>query len=366
MSAPMNRIALVVIARNEARCIQRCLHSARAWVDEMWVLDTGSTDDTVALAAGCGAQVAAFDWIDDFSAARNAALALTDAPWRLVLDADEWIADTAQARQVLRGLRLAAPDFVGLTPVISQIDDGQGGQQQAPSWLPRVLPRGVAYSGRIHEQPVSNLRRRKLDLPVQHDGYQLAQRAAKLGRNRRLLVQALAEAPQDSYWHYQLGKDHEIEGQFEAAESHYAQAWPGCQPRAGWRHDLVLRRLFTLKKLARLEQAMQLAEAEMPNWPQSPDFYFTLGDVLLELAAHLSAQEPARAAELLPMIEASWLRAIEIGEQPGLQDRVSGRGSWLAAHNLAVFHASLGDADRSQQWRQTAARMRRIGGAQRR
>ena len=90
---PMNRIALVTIARNEARCLQRCLDSARPWVDEMWVLDTGSVDATMAIAEASGAGVAQFMWCDDFAAARNAALLLTDADWCVVLDADEWISE---------------------------------------------------------------------------------------------------------------------------------------------------------------------------------------------------------------------------------------------------------------------------------
>lgn len=347
----MNRIALVVIARNEARCIQRCLHSAQAWVDEMWVLDTGSSDATPALARDCGARVAAFDWCDDFSAARNAALALTDAPWRLVLDADEWISGSAAG---LHAVRAQAPDFIGMLKVISQVEDHSGRRQQAPSWLPRLLPAGVAYAGRIHEQPVGSLPRQRVQLHVLHDGYQCSLRAAKEGRNRRLLERALTEQPDDHYLRYQLGKDHEVRGEYGLAERHYAQAWPGCSLQAAWRHDLVVRRLFTLKKLARFDLACELAEVEMQRWPQSPDFYFTLGDLLLELAA----QQPARAGDLLPMIEASWLRSIEIGEQPGLADSVSGRGSWLPAHNLALFHASLGNAGLAQQWREREAGLR--------
>jgi len=59
------------------------------------------------------------------------------------------------------------------------------------------------------------------------------------------------------------------------------------------------------------------------------------------------------------MIESSWLRALEIGERPDLQDSVSGRGSFLAAHNLAVLHESLGDGARAQHWRDEAAVFRR-------
>ena len=119
----------------------------------------------------------------------------------------------------------------------------------------------------------------------------------------------------------------------------------------------MLRTLFTLKKLGRFAAAMALAEAEMPRWPDSPDFFFTLGDLLLDWAA----AEPERAAELLPMIESSWLRALEIGEQPELQDTVRGRGSFLAAHNLAVLHAGLGAPAEAARWREREAALRAGG-----
>ena len=347
----MNRIKLVMIARDEARCIERCLSSARAWVDEMWVLDTGSSDATAQIAARCGARVAHFDWSCDFSAARNAALALTDAEWCLVLDADEWI---VRGGETLASLRNQAPDFIGQISVASSFDTLQGGLGEAPSWLPRVLPRGVRYEGRVHEQPQSPLPRQRLPLLVGHDGYLGAQMAHKQGRNKTLLQRALAARPADAYLRYQLGKDFEVRAEFEAAAPHYLQALAQVEARASWRHDLVLRTLFTLKKLGRFEPAMSIAEQEMPRWSESPDFWFTLGDLLLDWAA----SAPQRAGELLPMIEASWLRAIEIGERPDLHDTVRGRGSFLAAHNLAVFHGSLGNAAEASQWRAREAAFR--------
>lgn len=65
------KTALVMIARNEARLISAVLHSMKPWVDEMLVLDTGSTDDTVAQAKTAGARVAHFTWVNDFSAAQK-------------------------------------------------------------------------------------------------------------------------------------------------------------------------------------------------------------------------------------------------------------------------------------------------------
>ena len=340
-------IALVMIARNEARCIARALGSARPWVDAMIVLDTGSTDATPRLAAQAGAEVHRVVWNDDFAAARNAALERADADWCLVLDADEWLAGGAPT---LRTLTAPGERFIGLVRVTSQLD----GAGEAPSWLPRLLPRGVRYAGRVHEQPVSALPRRRVELVLGHDGYLGAQRAAKGDRNERLLRLALAEHPADAYLHYQLAKDLELRGHFDAAAPHYAQAAAGADVEAAWRHDLVLRQLYTLKKLHAFDTALALAETEMAHWRHSPDFFFTVGDLLLDWAAH----EPARAGELLPMIESSWLEAVAIGEQPQLNDSVRGRGSFLAAHNLAVLHAGLGDADTAQAWSAKAQQWR--------
>jgi len=315
----------------------------------MVLLDTGSRDDTVQRAERAGARVHHAVWGDDFAAARNAALALTDADWRLVLDADEWIASGAES---LQALRQQAEPFIGVIQVTSLLDGQAGGE--TPSWLPRVLPRGVRYAGRIHEQPDAAWARRRLELVVGHDGYLAAQRGAKAERNERLLRMALAERPEDAYLCYQLGKDLELRAHFEAAEPHYARAAAGIDAQAAWRHDLLLRRLFTLKKLHRFEQAMALAEAEMAHWAQSPDFFFTLGDVLLDWALH----DATRAADLLPMIESSWLQALEIGERPALNDTVRGRGSFLAAHNLAAFHASLGHTEEAAAWSARARQLR--------
>jgi glycosyltransferase involved in cell wall biosynthesis len=347
----MPSIALVMIARDEARCIERCLRSAAAHVDEMCVLDTGSVDDTASLAKHCGARVVPWSWRGDFAAARNAALGQTGCDWRLMLDADEWIQGGAAS---LQGYRQAASAHIGLVRVDSLIEVPQGGTQSAPSWVPRLLPRGVGYVGRVHEQPLSALPRQRLALQVAHDGYLPMQMARKRGRNRELLVQALQAEPQDAYLQYQLGKDFEVHGDHAAAEPWYARAMSAAETGAGWYHDLVLRYLFTLKKLGRFETAMALAEAEMPRWGESPDFFFTLGDLLLDWAA----AQPQHAATLLPMIESSWLRALDIGENPRLQDTVQGRGSYLAAQNLAVMFGALGDEAKARHWQERAAWLR--------
>ena len=85
----------VVITRNEADRIARCIGSLLPVCSEVIVLDSGSTDDTVAIARGLGARVEHLDWLG-FAAQKNAAIALATHPWVVLLDADEWLEPHAQ------------------------------------------------------------------------------------------------------------------------------------------------------------------------------------------------------------------------------------------------------------------------------
>lgn len=346
-AAPPRRLALVVIARDEGARIGRLLDSVRPWVDEMLVLDTGSRDDTIQVARAHGARVELFTWCDDFSAARNRALELAQADWHLVLDADEWLIEGGEALQALRG---TWPDFVGVLKLRDRFDLSPGQQGEAIAWLSRVLPGPVRYGGRVHEQPVHGLPVRRLPLVVGHDGYVNERLATKQGRNRRLLEQALADAPGDAYLWYQLGKDCAVYDEHEAAEAAFARACelPAAEA-APWWLDMVSRRLFALKCLSRHVDAMDFAQTQMEAGNESPDFFFTIGDLLLDLAA----SQPEQAGELLPMIEAAWRRCLDLGERPDQVGAVAGRGGHLAAHNLAVV---LEGTDRAMEAAELRAR----------
>jgi glycosyltransferase involved in cell wall biosynthesis len=83
------KLSLCTIAKNEEATLPKCLGSVKKIVDEMVVLDTGSTDNTPRVAEKFGAKVHQFEWCNDFSAARNEALKYVTGDWVLVLDADE-------------------------------------------------------------------------------------------------------------------------------------------------------------------------------------------------------------------------------------------------------------------------------------
>lgn len=338
-----------MIARDEARCIGRCLESARPFVDEMIVLDTGSVDETVAIAEAAGARVGRFTWIDDFAAARNAALDLSDADWTLILDADEWIADGGELLAALGG-----EPFVGEVRVES-LFDGPNGPETGLGWIPRLLPRGVRYEGRIHEQPVSPLPRRRIDLALGHDGYAAEQRTRKAGRNERLLRAELSRTPDDAYLLFQLGRELQAAERWAEAADLLARAYNGSSEADRFRHALVVRTMFTLKSSGRHDEALAVAEMEFERWPNSPDFFFALGDVYLDWGL----SHPDRAIEeALPMVEYCWKRCLEIGDQPDLEGSVRGRGGHMAAHNLSAFYGVLGQRDQAAEYEALAARLR--------
>jgi glycosyltransferase involved in cell wall biosynthesis len=355
----MNRLALVMIVRNEARCLARCLDSVRGCVDRMIVMDTGSTDRTVEIATDFGADVYQMEWPDDFAAARNAALAKSDADWNLVLDADEWLESGAEALGAatlpLLGPRRGAA-FLGCLQVM---DAGEGNNARR-SYIPRVLPRGVRYEGAIHEQPVTDLPLVQLPVLVLHDGYEAPQLERKQGRNERLLRAELSARPDDPYLHYQLGRQSLVAGaNGEGADSLLA-AYRLSSSRTPFRHSIIIYLITALRWAGRFEEALALVDAEQDDWDHSPDFYFAVAELYLEWAG----RNPEVAMdELLPVVEAAWLKCLQIGENPELDGSIAGSGSFRAAGNLANFYRILGHEEEADRFEQMAATMKRAAEA---
>jgi hypothetical protein len=175
-------------------------------------------------------------------------------------------------------------------------------------------------------------------LRIGHDGYRPEALAAKRGRNRRLLELALQDQPEDAYLMYQLGKDASVYGEHTLAHEWFQAAWPGVSAQAPWRTDLMVRWLASLKHLGQHQAALDLVAKADPQLSDSPDFHFTVGDLMLDW----TSTAPHRAPALLTHAERAWRRCLEIGERPDQTGAVHGRGSHLAAFNLALVLEGTG------------------------
>ncbi|GAB97479.1 hypothetical protein BJY21_001031 [Kineosphaera limosa] len=327
----MNASSLVVIARDEERCLARALESAAPYVDELLVLDTGSTDATVEIALGCGARVEHFPWCDDFAAARNRALELASHPLRLVLDADEWVESGGEALARWGAVNPGRVGWVTRRDLVPDSSRAGVGPSVSVERLVRVLPSDVRYEGSIHEQPVHPDPAVASGLVLGHDGYLPAANTAKRGRNERLLRRALAGGF-DPYLSYQLAKELEVQERYHEAVESYLVALERTPHEAAWRHPLVVRTLHLLTRTERFDEGVALFESERTRWSRSPDLFFAAGDLFLQM----TATRKRDAGVLIELARTCWAQCLEIGDRPDLVGSVSGRGGALAQYNLDV------------------------------
>ena len=207
------RLTCCLIARDEADMLPACLTSLRNVADEVIVVDTGSTDDTVQIAQAHGAKVLAQPWRDDFSAPRNLAVAHARGDWVLLLDADERISRASQP--ALRAVLSGADFDCGLIPLhnaahleASEEDVVSGrARLEEPHALPRLFLNtdNLRWEGFIHERPTSwllrNTRMRTLDqLAIVHYGAvpSLREGRNKALRNLRIMEKHCQQLPEDA------------------------------------------------------------------------------------------------------------------------------------------------------------------------
>ncbi|MBO3130020.1 glycosyltransferase [Dermatophilus congolensis] len=328
-------VAAVIIARDEARCIQRCINSIKPFVDEVLVADTGSEDNTAELAEAAGARVIHIPWTDNFSEAHNTALDAAGADWHVIIDADEVIA--AGGRE-LYDLHDLSPEFVLTVNVVSSFRLGETITTQSEPQS-RILPGTVRYRGIIHATPQHDLPLRQVRITIEHDGYEPEQLAKKLPRREKMLRAAIAAEPDDPYLRYQLGRNLETQGRLPEAAEQYDKIDRKTLPPEPWQHILIVQCAHTLTSINRSLDALTLLGEYTDEFDHSSDYHFVAGNVLLDLAT----QQPELAAELLPQSAAEFRRALEIGEPTDLFGHVNGRGSYLAACNLEIVEQGCRD-----------------------
>jgi tetratricopeptide (TPR) repeat protein len=203
MAQPL--LSLCMIVRDEAATIERAIASARPFVDEIVVLDTGSVDGTAQRAAQLpGVRVARAEWTDDFAVARNRGLAEARGRYALVLDGDEALQPGAHPA-ALRALVGSA----GCGRLTVEIVDRQDGQTIRRSEQVRLFPREpeTRYAGAFAERLVpatAGAPVRPSGLVLSHEGRLGAERRRRARRNAELLERRLLRDPADAHSRFRL------------------------------------------------------------------------------------------------------------------------------------------------------------------
>lgn len=289
-------ISLVMIVRDEEQTLRRCLDSVRGVVDELVIVDTGSTDATRAIAAEYGARVGEFEWCGDFGAARNYALSLARCEWAFQIDADE-VLDPASRSQV-RALANNAPSSVWAysIPQVSPVE-ADGGFSDLIVYQRRLfrrLPNVVAYQRAIHEE-VAYAGKRGLDgvapterMRLLHEGYRDREATERKTRTRNLpiVVRAHQHDPENYYYLLQLCLFAAQAGEVDAALAYHDQGYArmGAEERrtaqvlALTTHDLM----SALLEARRPTEAWTVGKAVTLDMP-APELFVMLGRAALAM-----------------------------------------------------------------------------------
>ena len=218
-------LSFSMIVRNEEARLADCLASVRDLADEMVVVDTGSTDATIAVAEAAGARVEQVEWPGDFAPARNTALTFLNGDWVLVLDADEQLRP-----EVIPSLKalMAQPDVL----VINLLRYEVGAAMAPYSSVSRLFRRhpAIRWSRPYHsmiddsvgELLASEPQWRIADCSepaILHDGYrpELLAGTDKAERLRQAMQSELDTRPGDPYASAKLGGLMISEGQHDQA-----------------------------------------------------------------------------------------------------------------------------------------------------
>jgi len=292
-------VTLCMIVKNEEDNLEKCLCSAEPYVDEIVIVDTGSTDSTVSIARSFGAHVTGFKWCGDFSAARNVSLDAALCQWILWLDADD-IVPPGQEEPLARIKASADQGFYARIMSLAE-------NAERPEYLQlRFLPNRpeLRFEQRIHEQVAPSLARAGIPIVesgfrIIHTGYaDIEKRKQKAGRNIQMIEQELASRKTVALY-CALGDAQYVCALYEPAANSYRaaiQAGGGGQTD----RDLFLQAhvglSLALKKAGRPGQALDTLKSLLRIAPDKADALF--------LAADLAAEngESERSIELLKRV----------------------------------------------------------------
>ena len=318
-----------MIVKDEEDHLPLCLQSVQGVVDEIVIVDTGSTDRTIAIAREFGAAVEQQPWQDDFAAARNASIQLAQGTWILVLDADETL--LLGCVDELKTL-MQSPDLL----VVNLLRQEIGSQQTPYTLLSRLFRRHpqIYFERPYHESiddrvmdvisQASQWKIGTLNEPaIAHKGYQpdLITSRNKSERAARIMARYLADSPTDAYICSKLGALYVSQGQIAEGLALLEQGVRQSPASAAVCYELQFHLGLAYRALGQLDLARQ-------HYQQA--LHAALPD-LLKLAAQINLAALLIDISELDQAEMLLLQALQI--QP----------DWpIAYYNLGLVYRGRG------------------------
>ena len=305
------RLSLCMIVKNEEKNIGKAISWAKNITYEQIVVDTGSTDSTVKLAEEMGAKVYHFEWVDDFSAARNYAIDQASGNWIAVFDADEYMTPEDAGRllgflcELHMNPEMSDKYKVLLCQLLNIDDDGKPMSRYSAMRIFRNVPE-IHYAGSVHEHLLADPNSVLWvdDIKIIHTGYSKSayKEKNKTERNIKILRTELTKNPEDMYLKAYLADTLRLRTDNKSraeAEALFAEV---LESGADINRKLRIKAyVFFLDKYINdpemLLECEQLCRNALAEFPESLDFGYFLASVMNYKGDYNAAWDLLKAGE---------------------------------------------------------------------
>jgi glycosyltransferase involved in cell wall biosynthesis len=349
------KLTLCMIVRNEEARLADCLESVKDAVDEILIVDTGSTDRTVEIAESFGARIGRFEWNDDFSAARNFAIENATGDWILQIDADEKLHPDSIPH--IRGF-MENDEIDAVFIAIHNHERTSAGEPRIVVHpYPRLFRRreDIRYQGIVHEF-LTNLNATVFTaLRIDHYGYDCTpeEQKKRRARNEQLCLRQIQRDPNNAVAHFNLSGVYLGEQNIDAAQRHLERAIDLIDPKDSRYQHFYLMGLHYLAGIygtkGQADRAVQYCQEAMRIRPDYLDPVFMLGEIQFR-AGNFEAAESAFKGylDLRNHLAQKPAKALFSQSRFNSHDHVHMR--------LGTLYQSRGDANRAEQHYQEAIR----------
>ncbi|AEF93771.1 glycosyl transferase family 2 [Desulfotomaculum nigrificans CO-1-SRB] len=330
-------VTLVMIVKNESQNLGTCLDSVKNHIDEIVIVDTGSTDSTLDIASRYTDKVYTYPWNGDFAAARNYAIARAGGDWILSLDADEsLICAPGQLKELVR--RKNNIDAYML-PLLYPVAECTGEYNQFLVLRLFRNKKGYQFRGKIHEQVVvhnNEVVEIADDIVIKHNMASPKERNRKRGRNLAALKKAYLEDPTNYFLQYYLGIEWLGLAKPDKALPFLQNAYRNLtDDHLLFRAPTLRYLLICLNILGQLDEMICLSLEAALKYPDYTDIYY-LGGIALEEKKEYK-------------IAVKWFdQAIQCGVPPSIYSHMNGTGSFLALYHMGFCYEKLGMPENAQ------------------
>jgi glycosyltransferase involved in cell wall biosynthesis len=289
-AAGMNRterptISCCMIVKNEEVFLEKCLESVKDYVDEIIIVDTGSTDKTIEIAGRYTEKVYFHPWEGSFSKARNQALSYAACDWIFQIDGDEELID-GSGEKMRQAVLESGPADAFLVNIVSTYSNGK---KKARHNFERLFRNNgvIHYEGIVHNLVKGAFCVKASKIEVMHYGYDVDEKKAneKFIRTTELLNKQIKENPQDPMPHHYLGVSYLSRGMNDnAAEEsvlaiNLAEQQENDHPLYIWTHHNAAMAFFCLGDL---DQAEAYSLRALKKFPEHLDSFYTLAMISAE------------------------------------------------------------------------------------